>query len=141
MRKFLLAAFVAAIGTALLALPASASFDHHFSVIAITKSGKKTADGFKFREKIVATFNHHNQVGHDRAECTTGSGATKCKGIINLNGEVGGEGRMRVNGNFGPGDHKLNVVGGTNDFNGVAGKMLVRDLGSRKSRLHFDLTH
>jgi hypothetical protein len=139
MRKFLLVAAVAAIGTGLLALPASASFDHHFTVIAISKSGQRTHDGFKFREKLVAPWNHRNQVGHDRVECTGDRHAIKCKGIFNLNGEIGGAGRLRGNGNLGPGDHKVNIVGGTNDFNGAAGKLLVHDLSGRKTRLHFDI--
>jgi hypothetical protein len=39
MRKFIVAGALAALATALLAAPASASFDHHFSVLAKQLAG------------------------------------------------------------------------------------------------------
>jgi hypothetical protein len=53
--------------------------------------------------------------------------------VINLNGRVGGVGSLFVNGNIGRRDSRLNVVGGTGDFAGVAGKVIARN------QLHFDL--
>jgi hypothetical protein len=36
--------------------------------------------------------------------------------------------------------NRLNVVGGTHDFNGAAGKVLFHNLNRNTQRLHFDLT-
>lgn len=63
----------------------------------------------------------------------------KCRAVAHFNGEIGGFGINRVKGNLGPHDDRLKVVGGTRDFNGVAGKMLLDPLGGNKNRLHFDL--
>jgi hypothetical protein len=141
MRKFLLVGLVAAIGAALLAVPANASFDHHFRVISRSTSIHQNGDTTRFRDKLVATFNHHNQVGHDRGKCVAlGGGHRKCQAIEHLNGEVGGSGDIKVNGDLGPGDSRLNVVGGTGDFNGVGGKMTVKAKTQKASVLKFDLT-
>ena len=39
-----------------------------------------------------------------------------------------------MKGNFGRGDHRLNVVGGSGDFDGAAGKVTIHG-----QFLHFDL--
>jgi hypothetical protein len=141
MRRIVPAGLVAAIAVAALAIPASASFDHHFSVIERQTSSDRSGDTFSFKGKLFATFNRHDRVGRDRGECTQGARKVRCAARAHLNGEVGGFGDIKVKGNLGRHDDRLNVVGGSGDFNGVAGKVLVHDLGHNKSRLHFDLTH
>ena len=70
--------------------------------------------GFAFHEALFSTFNRSNQVGNDRVRChPTPQRKFKCKGYIHLNGEVGGAGFLRVNGNFGHGDRRLNITAGT----------------------------
>jgi hypothetical protein len=66
----------------------------------------------------------------------------KCQGLIHLHGKIGGFGNIRVRGNIGRDDNRLSVVGGTKDFNGVAGKLLLHNQGSNgpRQRFHFDLT-
>ena len=135
MRKFVLAAAVAGLALAMLAVPASAGIDHHFRVIAKGSSFHETSDGFRFREQLFQIDNPDNQVGNDRVRCRgTSGGKFRCRATVNFNGEVGGFGSLRVNGNIGPGDDRLNVLGGTGDFSGVAGKVT-----THRNLLHFDL--
>jgi hypothetical protein len=90
---------------------------------------------FSFREQLFATFNPDDQVGNDRVRCRQGGDHKfKCRAIVHLNGEVGGVGFLSVKGNIGRGDNRLNVVGGTDDFDGAAGKVIAHG-----HRLHFAL--
>ena len=142
MRKFVLAGVIATLGVAMLAIPASASFDRHFSVISKEVSGEPVGEnGFRSKDKLLQPHNRDNRVGRDKATCRAAPDRRKirCHAVVHLNGEIGGFGDIRVRGDFGRGDNRLNVVGGTGDFNGVAGKMLVHDLSRRASKLHFDL--
>ena len=135
MRKFVPAAIVAGIALAVFAVPASARIDHHFTVIAKQVSQHQHGDLFKFREQLFQIDNPDNQVGNDRVRCRgTSGGKFRCRATVNFNGEVGGFGSLRVNGNIGPGDDRLNVLGGTGDFSGVAGKVT-----THRNLLHFDL--
>jgi hypothetical protein len=140
MRKLIVAGILAALGTTLLATSAaSASFDPHFTVLAKT-TRHQTGDGFRFREKFFERGNRDNRVGRDHGECKLRAHTTvRCRARIHLNGEIGGFGDIRVTGNLRPHDNRLNVVGGTHDFNGVAGKLLFSYIHQRPSRVHFDL--
>ena len=66
---------------------------------------------------------------------------TPDRGTYHLNGEIGGFGDINVRGNLRRGDNRLNVVGGSGDFNGVAGKEVFRYLNrsGTKSIDKFDL--
>jgi hypothetical protein len=135
MRRFVPAAFVAVLALAVLAVPASARIDHHFSVIGKQVSQHQHGDVFSFREQLFQVDNPDNQVGNDRVRChESRSHKFKCRAVIHLNGEVGGFGFLRVNGNIGRDDGRLNVLSGTDDFVGVAGKVLTHG-----HKLHFDL--
>jgi hypothetical protein len=135
MRRIVPAAAAAVVVLAILAIPASARIDHHFSVITKQISSHQSGDTLHFRDQLFATFNPDDQVGNDRVRCREGhANKFKCRATIHLNGEVGGEGFLFVNGNFGHGDKRLNVVGGTGDFAGAAGKVLAVGRG-----LTFDL--
>jgi len=134
MRRFVPAAIVAALALAVFAMPASARIDHHFSVLTKQIAGHETEDGFKFREQLFQVDNPSNQVGNDRVQCHQRKDKLKCRAVIHLNGEVGGFGFLRVNGNVGRDDGRLNVLSGTDDFVGVAGKVLTHG-----RKLHFDL--
>ena len=69
MRKLIVAAGVAAIGSGLLAAPASA-FDHHFSVLAKPIAFRPVGEhAFRFRERLYDPHNRHDRVGRDRATC------------------------------------------------------------------------
>jgi hypothetical protein len=141
MRKFVLAGVIATLGVAMLAIPASASFDRHFSVIGKQVSGGPVGENaFRFKDKLLQPHNRSNRVGRARGICREASQrAIRCHAVLHLNGKIGGFGDIRVRGNVGRGDNRFNVVGGTGDFNGVAGKMLLHNLGRRADRLHFDL--
>ena len=141
MRKFVLAGVIATLGVAMLAIPASASFDRHFSVIGKQVSGGPVGENaFRFKDKLLQPHNRDNRVGRLKGICREASQrAIRCHADVHLNGEIGGFGDIRVRGNIGRGDNRFNVVGGTGDFNGVAGKMLLHNLSPRADRLHFDL--
>ena len=141
MRKFVLAGVIATLGVAMLAIPASASFDRHFSVIGKQVSGGPVGENaFRFKDKLLQPHNRANRVGRLKGICREASQrAIRCHADVHLNGEIGGFGDIRVRGNIGRGDNRFNVVGGTGDFNGVAGKMLLHNLSPRADRLHFDL--
>ena len=135
MRKFVPAALVAALALAVFAVPASARIDHHFSVIAHQYTQHQRGNVFSFREQLFQSDNPDNQVGNDRVRCREARDHKfRCRATINFNGEVGGLGSLRVNGNLGRGDDRLNVLGGTGDFVGVAGKILAHG-----HHLHFAL--
>jgi hypothetical protein len=135
MRRFVPAAIVAALALALFAVPASARIDHHFTVITNQVSQHQRGAVFTFREQLFADFNPNDQVGNDRVRCRQGGDRKfKCRAIVHFNGEVGGSGFLMVKGNIGRGDDRLNVVGGTDDFAGAAGKVIAHG-----DHLHFSL--
>ncbi len=128
MRRLLITGVVTAATFAAVVVPASASFDSHFTVISETIQGHPTDDGFRFREHLFQIDNPSNRIGRDHGGCAARpNGKFKCKVLVHLNGEVGGFGDLRINGNFGRGDNRLNVTGGTGDFAGVAGKMVLSE--------------
>ena len=47
---------------------------------------------------------------------------------MHLNGEIGGSGDIKYRGNIAPDDFRINVTGGSGDFNGVAGKFVFENL-------------
>lgn len=136
MRRTVLIGLVTGVALAALAVPANA-FDHHFSVITKQTSFHGSRDSFRFTEKLVSPFDRDNRVGRDKVACTQGRDKLKCHASVFLNGELGGFGIMHIKGNIGRHDNTLNVVSGTDGFNGVAGKVTVA--GRRGNRLHFDL--
>jgi len=142
MRKLILAAALAALGMAVVASPAFA-IDHHFTVLTKQKSGHRVGhNGFRFKEKLLDPHNRHNKVGRDRVKCRFNprNHKTKCHALVHLNGEIGGLGDMRVRGDLDRGPDHLVVLGGTRQFNGVAGKVTHHSTKNRRiDKLHFDL--
>jgi hypothetical protein len=136
MRRLVPVAILAIVAAALIVTPAGARIDHHFTVFTKQIAQHRTADGFKFREQLFASFNPNDQVGNDRVRCRLkqSNHKFKCRAVIHLNGEEGGEGFLFVNGNVGGSDHRLNIVGGSGDFARAAGKVLTKG-----HHLHFDL--
>jgi hypothetical protein len=63
----------------------------------------------------------------------------RCRGIVHLNGEIDGFGDIKFRGDIEEDDNRLNVIGGSREFNGVAGKILLRNMNRRTTVLHFDL--
>jgi hypothetical protein len=143
MRKFIVAAAVAAVGSGLLATPASA-FDHHFGVLAKAIAGRQTGEhAFRFRQRLYDPDNRHDRVGRVRNRCRIlGSHHFRCHSVFFLNGEIGGQGKIKTNGDVQGGrDTRLNVTGGTEDFDGVGGKLVFHRVrgGSDWEKYHFDL--
>jgi hypothetical protein len=143
MRKLTVAATLAALGLALLPIPASASFDHHFTVLekdVFNPNPNETA--FRFRGKLFDPRNRHDRVGRDRGLCKIRPhNSLLCRGTSHLNGEIGGFGDIKTRGDIRRGDLRLNVVGGSGDFEGVAGKMVFENLNKSGSKTldHFAL--
>ncbi len=142
MHKFLLGVVVAVLGAGVLASSASA-FDHHFNVLSKQTSSKRVSHTkFRFKDKLLNPKNRHDRVGRDRGQCKFNiqTHNVKCRAVAHLNGKFAGSGDIKVRGDFGRGDHRLNVVGGSGQFNGVAGKLKIQTLNPKVDRLHFDLT-
>jgi hypothetical protein len=135
MRKLTLIATALAM-VLVVAIPASARVDHHFSVdIAGSESEfHGNEDTFRLHAPLVATFNHDNQVGNLRIHCRNKNHKLRCAGYLHLNGDVGGDGFIYVRGNLGNNDSRLNITGGTGSFDGAAGKIV-----APKNRLHIHL--
>jgi hypothetical protein len=143
MRKLIVTGVIAALGIALFAIPASASFDHHFKVFEKASFNPTSNEqAFRFKGKLFDPQNRHDRVGRDHGRCKVRPHeALRCRGTYHLNGEIGGFGDINVRGNLRPDENRLNVVGGSGDFNGVAGKLVFRYLNNRgtKSIDKFDL--
>jgi hypothetical protein len=143
MRKVILAAVLAALGSAALALPASASFDHHFTVFENASfQVLPDRDAFRIKGGLFDPANHDDRVGSDHSLCKIRPhGVLRCRGIMHLNGEIGGSGDIKYRGNVRRDDSRLNVTGGSGDFNGVAGKWVFENLNKSgtKSLNEFDL--
>jgi len=145
MRKLIVAATLAALGLALLPIPASASFDHHFTVVekdVFHPNPNETA--FRFRGKLFDPRNRDDRVGGGRGVCKIRQHNTlRCRGTDHLNGEIGGFGDIKVKGDLHlqRGDFRLNVIGGSGDFNGVGGKLVFEFLNKSGSKTldHFAL--
>jgi hypothetical protein len=142
MRKLILAAALAAIGAAVVASPAFA-IDHHFTVLAKQKSAHRVGhNAFRFKEKLLDPHNRQDKVGRDRGKCRfkPQSHKVKCRVTVHLNGEIGGLGNMQVRGDLDRGPDHLVVLGGTRQFDGVAGKVTHHSTRNRRiDKLHFDL--
>jgi hypothetical protein len=125
MRKLFLLGALAALGTALIATPASASFEvAHFTVVGHDfKLHQVSKHRFTFREKL---RKRGARVGTKRARCRQlNKHESKCHVNYFLNGKVGGRGHVHAVGrstNGHPG--RLSVTGGTAQFDGVAGKII-----------------
>ncbi len=141
MRKLIVAGVLAVLGSALLAIPVSASFDSHFSVLARQTSGDREQNGFRFTDKLLNPRNRRDKVGRDWGRCRFKPNIEKlrCRATIHLNGDIGGFGNISVSGDLGRHGRRVNVVGGTHDFNGAAGKMLIHSLTRNTDRLRFAL--
>ena len=138
MRKLMLAAVLAALGAALLATSASA-FDPHFTVRQKYKASHQLGPkAFVRKDMLVDPHDRQVRVGRDRWRCRARSHPYKlrCKAFIHLNGRIGGKGAIRVRGNLRHNGDYVTVLGGSCQFDGVAGKMSWRGY-----RLHFDLVH
>ena len=70
MRKVILAATLAALGSAVLAVPASASFDPHFTVFEKARFHVlHNGEAFTIRGGLYDPLNHDNRVGNDHGRC------------------------------------------------------------------------
>ena len=143
MRKVILAAVLGAFGSAALAVPASASFDHHFTVLEkqsfhVLPNG----EAFTIRGQLFDPRDHDDKVGNDHGRCRIRPHEVlRCRGVMHFNGEIGGSGDIKYRGNVRRDDSRLNVTGGSGDFNGVAGKWVFENLNKpgTKSLNHFAL--
>ena len=136
MRRYVPAAVVSVIALAAFAAPASASIDHHFDVHSIQVSSKNDKTSFSFAEVLVSPYDSSVRVGRDRGICRLDQQGRKvdCTVKVHLNGLIGGHGAIKVRGDLERRDNKLYAAGGTHQFNGVGGKVLVHG-----NNIHFDL--
>jgi len=143
MRKVILAAVLAAFGSAALAVTASGSFDSHFTVLEKARfQSVSNGTAFTIRGRLFDPRNRDDRVGRDRALCEVRpQELLKCRGKMHFNGEIGGSGSIRYRGNVRPHHSRLNVTGGSGDFNGVAGKWVFKNLNrtGEKSLNRFSL--
>jgi hypothetical protein len=123
MRKLLpLAALAALAATALIATPASASFDSHFTVRGHDyKEHSIGSHRISFSQKL---RKHGERVGTATGRCHHLRRESKCHVNYFLNGKVGGRGHIHAFGRYGKGLDRFNVSGGTAAFDGVAGKII-----------------
>ena len=145
MRKLIVTGAIATLGVGLLVTSASASFYHHFRVVEKARFHQvRNGKAFRFKARLFDPRNRHDRVGRDHGLCRIRPHETlRCRGTYHLNGEIGGFGDIKVRGNIRPHDNRLNVVGGSGDFNGVAGKFQFRNLNKSgtKAMDKFDLVH
>jgi len=136
MRKVILAGILAALCSAALAVPASASFDSHFTVFENARFHVLSNERvFTVRGGLYEPLNHDDRVGSDHSRCRIAKEEVlRCRGVIHLNGEIGGSGDIKLRGNIRKHDFRLNVTGGSGDFNGVAGKLVFEYLNKEGSK-------
>jgi len=137
MRKPMLVAVLAVVGAGLLATPASASFDHHFRVLEKDSPFNPTPSekAFRFKGNLFDPRNRHDRVGRDHGLCKIKHHeALRCRATYRFNGKIGGFGHLKTKGNLRTNDNKVNVIGGSGDFNGVGGKEVFRFLNRSESK-------
>jgi hypothetical protein len=136
MRKFILAAGLAALGSAALVVPASASFDSHFTVFENARFHLLSNERvFTVRGGLYEPLDHNDRVGSDHGRCRVLSEfVLRCRGVIHLNGEIGGSGDIKYRGNLRKHEFRVNVTGGSGDFNGIAGKLVYEYLNEEGSK-------
>ena len=143
MRKLILAGVLAALGSAALAVPATASFDSHFTVFEKARFHLLSNERvFTVRGGLYEPLDHNDRVGSDRGRCRVRSEfVLRCRGVIHLNGEIGGSGDIKYRGNLKKHEFRVNVTGGSGDFNGIAGKLVYEYLNEEGSKTlnHFAL--
>jgi hypothetical protein len=143
MRKVIPAAALAALGSVVVAVPANASFASHFTVFEKARFHVLSNDrAFTIKGKLFDPLNRDDRVGSDRGRCRIRPHEVlRCRGVMHLNGEIGGSGDIKYRGNVRPHDSRLNVTGGSGDFNGVAGKWVFDNLNESgtKTLNHFAL--
>jgi hypothetical protein len=137
MRKLVLCGILTTLGVSLLALPAQASFERHFTVL----EGALKVNDSRFKARLFDPRHGHDRVGRERGACKPRpNGHLKCRVTFYLGGKIGGSGFIWTKGNLGPNDNRLNVLGGSGDFRDIAGKVLIREArGSHNSKLGFHL--
>ncbi len=134
-------ATLAALGVALLAIPASAATEYQFklfekqsfqSVPANPEPGK----GFRYTGKMFDPQNRDNRVGSDRGKCTIKPhDAVKCQGTTHLDGQIGGLGDIEYRGTATRRNLGFNVVGGSGDFEGATGETGFRNLNENGTKI------
>lgn len=96
MRKLVATGLFATLG--LLAAPASASFEHRFTVLDKNTSFRETPDGFRNSGRLVDPREpvRREPVGHQQTKCRARpDDSAKCRGVAQLSGEVGGFGEIK----------------------------------------------
>jgi hypothetical protein len=133
MRKLIPAGAMAAAAALVLAIPAGAVTKAHFSVAAINHTSHRTHNGFAFTERL---RRHHRSVGRDKVSCRVNHKTHKarCNAVFFFSA-----GKIKAQGNFGRGDNRVQVTGGTSAFDGVAGKILIHNINASRTRLEFFL--
>jgi hypothetical protein len=126
------------------AAPASAVTEYHFSLFEKSSNHPLTNKSFRFKGALFDPQNRDDRVGSDRGKCKskrplehlTARDALKCQGTFHLDGDIGGFGDIEYRGHirFRPPDLTLNVVGGSDDFDGATGKWEIRPLNQSATK-------
>ena len=142
MRKLILAAAIASLGAAVVASRPLRSITTSPCSASRSRVIEWATTRFRFKDKLLDPHNRHNKVGRDRGKCRfkPQNRKVKCRAIVHLNGESAVLGNMRVRGDLDRGPDHLVVLGGTRQFDGVAGKLTIHSTSNRRiDKLHFDL--
>lgn len=149
-RPIAAAAVLSAALVALAAMSISASgrtasakprFERNFTLLEVSGRSHRTSNGgFITRGKLYIPGND-DIVGHDIVAgrpCSSGR-CFKVRALVHINDE----GDLKIKGTVrrGAGSHanrRFLIIGGTDDFDGAAGKLIVSSLNTRRTLLHFD---
>jgi hypothetical protein len=111
-----------------------------FTLLEVRTSSRRVGNGFVSRGKLFVPGTD-DLVGHDIVAgrpCPSGR-CFKIRALVHINGE----GDLKIRGKVRRGagsraNRRFLIIGGTGEFNGAAGKLIVSSLGGRRTLLHFD---
>jgi allene oxide cyclase len=136
---------IAAHSSATAAAPVSGRGSEHLVLYAKTArqavvdngaTGESTGDSFFFEESIWNQA-RTDRVGRDAVECVVGIRTFNCNGTLVLRDR----GKIQVTGGFfSDADSTIPVTGGTGEFAGVGGALVVTDVSNNATRFDLYLT-
>jgi hypothetical protein len=111
-----------------------------FTLLEVTTSQRRVGHGFVSRAKLFIPGTH-DLVGHDivAGQPCQSRRCIKIRALAHINGE----GDLKIRGRVRRGassraNRRFLIIGGTGEFNGAAGKVIVASLNTRRTLLHFD---
>jgi hypothetical protein len=135
MRKVFVIAALTAIAVAGTVATANAQRVTKFSVVAVGRHAHRIDHSFVVGG-VLKEVGESQIVGRYKAKFTPRSGH---RVRIRANAFFRNEGLIKVKGIEGPGDNRLNVIGGTGAFNGASGKLITHGLSRNRTLLTFTI--